>query len=354
MGSAVKTQTAQTTLRSGRWPAAQLWPIRYKPLPDELLSCWLVRLAHGHGLKVQTFCNAIFGEHLQVWNRDIDRLAPSWLLTELSIRTGTPYPVVANTTLRMYEGTLYRKFRSAGVLHWVLVLQMYHRKRMGFGLQFCPACLAEDATPYFRKRWRVALNTVCSRHKTMLLDRCPSCSAAIAVHRLDFNQPNMMDKGSVSFCHRCGFDLCTAAVAEPIAYNSLASEVMAGAAGNVNAGPNGRWSIDSYAVLHQLCRLMTARYQHVGLRTFVLQQIGAQDTSLSQGHISFEMRPIAERHHLLQLTAWLLVDLEPRLRAAWRSGAVRYSVLTKDFPDCPNWYGQIVGKMGNWREKRVD
>jgi hypothetical protein len=29
-----------------------LWPIRYKPFDDELLSCWLVRLAHGHGLKV--------------------------------------------------------------------------------------------------------------------------------------------------------------------------------------------------------------------------------------------------------------------------------------------------------------
>jgi len=27
---------------------APLWPIRYKPLPDELLSSWLVRLAHGH------------------------------------------------------------------------------------------------------------------------------------------------------------------------------------------------------------------------------------------------------------------------------------------------------------------
>lgn len=352
MGPSVKTQTAQTPLRSGRWPAAQLWPIRYKPLPDELLSCWLVRLAHGHGLKVQTFCNAIFGEHLQVWNRDIDRLAPPWLLAELSIRTGTPYPVVANTTLRVYEGTLYRKFRSAGTLHWILVLQMYHRKRMGFGLQFCPACLAEDAIPYFRKRWRIALNTVCTRHKTMLLDRCPSCGEAIAVHRLDFNQPNMMDEAPVSFCHQCDFDLSTAPAVEPISYDSLASSVMADAAEDVAAGPTGNWSNDRYSVLHQLCRLMTARYPHVALRAFVLQQIGAHDISLSQGHISFEMRPLAERHHLLQLTAWLMVDLEPRLRAAWSSGAVRFSALTKDFPDNPNWYGQIVAKFQNWREKQ--
>lgn len=68
-----------------------LWPIRYKPLPDELLSSWLVRLAHGHGLKVQTFCNLIFGNKLQVWNRDIDRLAPEWLIAELSSKTGASY-----------------------------------------------------------------------------------------------------------------------------------------------------------------------------------------------------------------------------------------------------------------------
>lgn len=51
---------------------------------DELLSWWRVRLAHGHGLKVQIFYNLIFGNRHQVWSRDIDRLAPDWLVSELS------------------------------------------------------------------------------------------------------------------------------------------------------------------------------------------------------------------------------------------------------------------------------
>ena len=67
-----------------------LWPIRYKLLPDELLSSWLVRLAHGFGLKVQTFSNLLFGCNYQVWNRDIDRFAPDWLVEQLSSHTGTP------------------------------------------------------------------------------------------------------------------------------------------------------------------------------------------------------------------------------------------------------------------------
>lgn len=354
MGTSIQAQATQTSLVVGRQAGDRLWPIRYKPLPDELLSCWLVRLAHGHGMKVQTFCNAIFGERMQVWNRDIDRLAPPWLLNELSHRTGTPYPITTSTTLRTYEGKLYRKFRSAGPLHWILVLQMYHRKRLGFGLQYCPKCLSEDATPYFRKRWRVALNTVCSIHKILLQERCPKCDAAVAAHRIAFNQLNPAQDVTMALCHQCNFDLRNASAVEATWYDATSRAAMLCASIGVEDCAPGEWSLDRYAVFHQLCKLMTTRYEHVSLRDFVMKEIGAQHIALTQGHVSFEMRPIAERHHLLQLTAWLLADIEPRLRAAWRCGAVRYNVLTKDFPDSPGWYDQIVGKFANWRVRKLD
>ena len=336
---------------------SSLWPIHYKPLPDELLSCWLVRLAHGHGLKVQTFCNLIFGNHLQVWNRDIDRLAPAWLLDELSSRTGTSPEVAFNTTLRAYEGRLYRKFRSSGALHWILVLKMYHRKREGYGLQFCPACLVEDEIPYFRKRWRIAFYTVCTRHGTMLHDRCPKCGVAVAVHRLDMAAPDGLEIGSMSYCYSCRFDLRDALRVEPISYNKQASEFLMKINCELdidNALSKKEWDLGRYAVMHQLCRIMVARYQHVHLREFVLDQVGFQDISLTEGYASLEMRPIGERHHLLQLTAWLLTDLESRLTTAWLSRAVRYNVLLKDFTDRPTWYFQIVRNFRNWRVRLGD
>lgn len=301
--------------------ATSLWPIRYKPLPDELLSCWLVRLAHGHGLKVQTFCNLIFGNHRQVWNRDIDRLVPTWLIDELCSKTGTSREMAWNTTLRVYEGVLYPKFRMSGALHWILALKMYHRKREGYGLQFCPTCLTEDAISYFRKRWRVAFNTVCTWHGTMLLDRCPKCSVAIAVHRLDMTRPDAIEIGPLSCCHACGFDLRNAPAAEPISYDAQASGILldASRAFDASGNPDKEWELGRYTVMHHLCRLMTSRYKHVSLREFVLDQVGLQEISLIGGHISFEMRPIEERHHLVQLTAWLLADLEVRLTAAWRA-----------------------------------
>jgi hypothetical protein len=333
---------------------SSLWPIHYKPLPDELLSCWLVRLAHGHGLKVQTFCNLIFGNRRQVWNRDIDRLAPTWLLDELSARTGTSPEAVFNTTLRSYDGLLYPKFRSASVLQWILALKLYHRKREGYGLQFCPACLAEDEIPYFRKFWRVAFYTVCARHGTMLLDRCPKCGMAIAVHRLDMTSPDSLMIGPVSYCYSCRFDLRDASRIEPISYDKQASELLMKINCELkveNLLVDRKWDLGRYAVMHQLCRIMVARYKHVHLREFVLDQVGSQDLPLTAGHTSFEMRSIEERHHLMQLTAWLLADLEPRLTGAWKAGAVRYNVLLKDFTDRPDWYARIVAQFANWRDR---
>lgn len=333
--------------------STSLWPVHYKPLPDELLSCWLVRLAHGHGMKVQTFCNVIFGNRRQIWNRDIDRLAPVWLLDELNMRTSTPMNTVMRTTLRSYEGILYRKFRTAGPLHWILLLQMYHRKRNGFGLQFCPACLATDTVPYFRTSWRIALNTTCTIHKVMLLDRCPACGSAICVHRLDMQTRTLDLDKAMSYCYRCDTDLRVAPSIEAISYDSHATGLILRASHTVTDKhePSTEWNLDLYSVMHQLCRAMTGRYEHLSLRKFVLENLDARDIGLTGGYVSFEMRPIEQRHHLLQLCAWLLSDLQPRLTAAWRARAIRYNLLLKDFPDSPEWYLDIVSQFSNWRDR---
>ncbi|MFZ6677788.1 TniQ family protein [Undibacterium sp. Tian12W] len=328
-----------------------LWPIRYRPLPDELLSSWLVRLAHGHGMKVQTFCNLIFGNQRQIWNRDMDRLAPTWLIDELSQRTATPAQITWNTTLRSYEGLLYRKFKVSGGLQWILALKLYHRKREGYGLQCCPTCLAEDRIPYFRKRWRIAFYTVCTKHQTMMLDRCPQCAAAIAFHRIDIMNVDALDAGTLAYCHECGFDLRAAPAVEPLFYDRDATVLLLNACDVLDPGHVGdnKWDLGRYSVLHQLSMILTSKYRHVSLRDFVLDQIGCSDIRLATGRISLEMRSIEERHHLLQLAMWLMALPDVRLEHAWRSGAVRYNVLLKDFTEPPDWYKRLTENFVNWR-----
>lgn len=113
---------------------------------------------------------------------------------------------------------------------------------------------------------------------------------------------------------------------------------------------NAQWDLGRYDAMHQLCRIMTARDKHVSLRKFVLDQVGVPDIQLTEGYISIEQRPIVERHHLIQLAAWVLMDSESRIPAAWRVGAVRYNVLLKDFLIPPEWYTKIVGRLTDWRD----
>ncbi|MDQ3555642.1 MAG: TniQ family protein, partial [Gemmatimonadota bacterium] len=80
----------------------RLWPVHLKPLPDELLSSWLGRLAAAHGLKLHTFCTLAFGRRA-LWNRDLDRLAPPEVMEVLAERTATPPARVRETTLARYE-----------------------------------------------------------------------------------------------------------------------------------------------------------------------------------------------------------------------------------------------------------
>lgn len=328
-----------------------LWPVRYKPLPDELLSSWLVRLAHGNGLKIQTFCNLIFGNRLQVWNRDIDRLGPDWLVNELSARTGTPLVIAYGTTLRAYEGLLYSQFKLSGVLQWILTLKMYHRKYEGFGLQYCPRCLQEGPEPYFRKSWRVAFNTVCVRHQCMLRDRCPNCGAGVAFHRRDMGHGGLAVADSLAGCHQCGFDLVESVSESIISYDQQASDWHAGLCGQLHGARSGtsEFDLDTMGVMRQLAMLLTSQYPTVTLYAHVSDQLGVPTVKMTEGRIATETRSLHERHHLIQLVAWLMVELETRLRIAWRAKAVRYSHLGKDFESAPKWYAEILKGFSNWR-----
>lgn len=332
-----------------------LWPIRYKPLPDELLSCWLVRLAHGHGLKVQTFCNLLFGQRLQVWNRDIDRLAPAWLLDELIARTGTSRIQAELTTLRVFDGLLYPHFKESGTLGWILSAQIFHRRRMGHAQQFCPRCLAGDELPYFRKTWRVALKTFCIQHDCMLVDRCPGCGEGVAFHRMDMGRPDVPERGALAACFQCGFNLARSQT-QPIqvldtqSCNLLASLVRS--LETVSNDPSGMFPSDRVAVLRHFVRLMLSPRPTVQLREFVVDRLGVNDLDINrQRRLAIESLTTADRHQLLQFGAWLLVDAETRLRQAWQARAIRYNHLLREFHSPPEWYASLAEQFSRWRDR---
>lgn len=177
-----------------------LWPIRLKPLRDELLSSWLMRLSRAYGLNPHSFCSIVWpGQY--VWNRDIDHLASPSIIEMLARRTGVSIQRASETTLPTYAGVVFEALTETGRTSWVLPLGIWHRQHLRFGQQFCPDCLEEDEEPYYRRAWRLAFITCCLRHRRALLDRCPKCNSPVNFFY------NKAGRENLALCGSCDFDL---------------------------------------------------------------------------------------------------------------------------------------------------
>jgi hypothetical protein len=72
-------------------------PCSTPPRPDELLSSWLVRTAHQHCLKIQTFTKILW-PNVEFWTRDIDLNPNPMLLQSLSEMKASSSEQIWNTT----------------------------------------------------------------------------------------------------------------------------------------------------------------------------------------------------------------------------------------------------------------
>lgn len=309
------------------------WPAHPHPLPGESLSCWIVRIAHANGLKAQTFCDHEFGKDFQVWNRDIDRNAPDWLLSIMSQKTGTPIKQVRHTTARLYERRLFPVLHSASQLRWFMPVKKHHRVNKGYALQYCPQCLKEDEIPYFRVAWRLALYTFCPKHGIMVADRCHQCGAPVAFHRIELGKPNQIDVDSLDCCWQCDEPLSNAAMTPVHLHPKLVDRKWRGLLLSIDRQlyPAGALSYQNLTLLHQLCRLLSSGKYRSELAEHICRKGNYEYPDIRQQSLIFEQRSIQERHELLQL-AWWLITHRRKIRTAIRDGAVRMNLLYRDLP----------------------
>jgi TniQ len=172
-----------------------MWLVHPKPQNGELFSSWLIRCANAHGWSLHSFCHHHW-PGLQIWTRDIDHLAPIFLVDSLARHTGTSPMRAHATTLRAFEGCVFTELKMNANTALIAPIGIHHRERKGFGLRYCPCCLRDDPVPHFKKQWRLTFISSCTKHGVELLDSCSQCQKPIAPHR-----------GEFLACHHCSFDL---------------------------------------------------------------------------------------------------------------------------------------------------
>jgi transposase-like protein len=340
-------------LDSGNWRRA--WPAPLKPLEDELLSSWLVRLSEAHGLTFSNFCRAVWPKK-GVRLLDLEVLPKADVLNTLAEQTRTPVARVEATTLTGYDGRLFIDPSPRNV-QWVL---RYGRNRNGemtqCGLQYCPECLREDEEPYFRRQWRLALVVICPQHSLQLRDRCHGCGQAVRLIRSVVDDTGQGLSGTITTCWNCRLDLrelpeslrLSAPPAE-LKYQQFLLESLR--QGCVEIGGDG--PVFSYlyfdVLYHVLVLLLRPGSKCKWRRSFQQQAFERYGLSLSELALpekavswSFMRLPVAVRRRLLNLASQLLADWPSEFLAFCRANNFSYTDVGRFHKTLPYWFYRVV------------
>lgn len=300
-----------------------------------------------HGLKLHTFCTLLWGKQ-PIWNRDIDKCADGRILTVLECRTGATHERILATTLAAYEGKLYERHNALGNTFWIMPLGIYHRVRRMHGVQFCARCLAEDKEPYFRRTWRLALATVCIKHRCTLYDACPRCDAPVNFHRDELGERGKQVATTMARCFVCRFDLRESSISaacevcdDSLKYQSGLIEAME--SGWIEVAGQRTYALLYFPVLHQLMKILAVS-RGGRLLAALCRETGTPPLMpiFPTGRTDIESLRTPVRHQIKMLAAYLLDDWPERFIRICSVGRVWSSTLLRDFESAPFWYWSIV------------
>ena len=307
--------------------SGKYWPFHPKPLPDEILSSWIVRTALGNGLLPSTFCQLEFNDP-RLLALDIDRTERAHVITRMAEKTGTAQDSAEQTVLRSLQGELVEGWVAHGRMRWLLYAGARHRLRRLAGPQFCPRCLAEDDHPYFRRSWRLALYAACPHHSVILLDRCPDCQAPLMPYRAE----------QLHLCGSCDSDLRTSA-AQPADFPALVLHRRNSLA--LERGWTTLCETDFlrshlyFDLLYQILRILYTGKRCGRLRTVIADQWGGDDPAISFPRRELEAFSPSQRHRLLALAARLLEGWPYRFVGACAEAGVWEAYALFDVKDTP-------------------
>jgi len=314
------------------------WPVGIPLLSDESFSSWFARIAWAHGATPsELYRIALPGG--RIGGMDLDRHACDDLILNLSRHAGIPAEALEAGTLRRWRGAIYDTDDGKTPIIWLPPAGRTYA-RNSFGQQVCPSCLAEDREPYFRAQWRPSFNTVCSKHRRMMVDRCPGCSNPI-------NLPNAVTGASLARCGSCDFDLRSIATAKVVERELDAQTRLLKIAA-------GDWqSMGAYGYMHPVLffHLFALLYRLVasGRHALPLRQRLISTRSEIRAEAIPRIREI-DRHptrvrHILVRMAWKLVQDWPNrfVEACDEVGLHRW-LLVKEPGDVPFIYADAVSR----------
>lgn len=255
------------------------------------------------------------------------------------------------TKLSVFDGILWERLLEKGPCDWVLMHirgVQNPRQRAGHSLQFCRRCLAEDAEPYFRCTWRLALSAMCPFHGHYLADECPQCHSPVVPTIVDRGKRLLPLETPLARCYRCGWDL-----REPLADDLVANaESLVFQEWLLDALNHGRslylpgggcYSLLLFRGIKRLLHLLGGEGRLKRVRELMLLDEGLLDLRLQAGpYFCLETLRVGDRALMLNLLRRVLKDWPDSFMNMCRMARVSSSYLLNYRGGLPYWLYQPI------------
>lgn len=180
-----------------------IWPLYVPPLPDELFSSWLCRLANNHRVSPEVLINESLGQKLPIKINNIDIEANPNIIDLITKNTPIKAEEITKLFLTYYNSNILEKNIPEEIFNSLHFLKINDPKNKKNGITFCPKCLSKE-TPYFRKKWILSTSIICCECNSYLIDYCPSCYNHFSYWNT--NKNSTVIKSSITTC-KCGYDI---------------------------------------------------------------------------------------------------------------------------------------------------
>lgn len=171
---------------------SEKWDFCPEPYQDEAFLSWFVRLAKGNCSDPRLLYIQL-AKSSSLHNGNLEFISGKLIKAQLNKKDQEEILIALNpfipTQNIIFESSLYSLLRFKDPLSFLNVPLKSPR--------FCPQCLKQDKTPYFRDNWFFKPFLVCPIHHCFLFENCPHCSAEIKFWNTGWQFDNI-------FCSECG------------------------------------------------------------------------------------------------------------------------------------------------------
>lgn len=339
------------------------WPSFVKLLPGEIFTSWLLRMSRSHLVRYYTFCSSYF-DGIEFWDRDLDKFLPDAMRQRIIRKSILKSTDIDSMLLASYHSKIF--IDSLGSRSsWFTPFSVYTYKyaaKHRTTLSVCTSCLSKDSDPYYRKSWRLSIQTICFQCGVHMIDACPQCGSQINPLISEKGRKSQTPIFPITYCWKCLYDLQTF---DPDTATSPMSD-MQGYIDQVNESGYDiahalQYSHLYFSVLHKVISLLNKsnneqlnKFQEIICTSTGLEYIPPSDSRKNP----FELMPIATRRNLMYKAYWVLADWPHRFRELTGSAGLRSKLFTNDFDDMPYWFEMEVRNNrlvhAQWRKSFPD